>query len=297
MKLIGILIDSTATLDLNLIKKHNIRVLHNSVNDDDGNIIVDKCTDEQKSQLCDLVVKEKRAIRTSSVNSQLIEDEFQSMLKEYEKIIYLSLAPSFSGQYNNALAAKTNIGSNNIIVLHSCSIAVQTEIVLNWLLEHIKQTKNLDQDSMQAHINEMDKHITTMFTSCTFDGMMVTGRIPAAVAKLLKLAKMFPIIQAEETNKKERLYRKWTEAIPNVLDAVDKRFNKAPRGKDIKELYLCHSLCSPERVEELKEEMSKHFEYDKNKILVRVTPLAVLATTLKDSFGFAIYTADDIVKK
>lgn len=297
MKKIGILIDSTATVDQAYIKKHNIELIFNSVNDDDGNIYVDDCTDAQKEMLCNLIVGESKAIRTSSINSQIIEDKFREMMKRYDKIIYLCLAPSFSGQYNNAVSAKANVGSDDVYVVHSNSIAVQTEVVLRWMVENLKVVDGLSQEALQDTINGMSRHITTMFTANTFEGMMITGRIPPTVAKILKLAKMFPIIRAEETNTKNNLYRKWTESIPNVLKAVDERFNQPPRGNQIQQLYLCQSLCTSERIAEIKQAMADHFNYDINAIMVRTTPLAVLATTLKNSFGICVYTVDSITKK
>ncbi len=297
MKKVGILIDSTSTFDEKEVKSQDIHLIYNSVNDDDGNVIEDICSDEQKRQICDLIAKERRTMRTSSVNSQIIQDKINELLKKYEYVVYITLAPTFSGQYNNALAAKACIGNKNVIILHSGSVAVQTEIVLNSIMKYINDGNEMDQDKMQNHIFELSKHITTILTTFHLEGLIASGRIPTPVAKLLKLAKMHPIIQGEETHKKAGLYRKWTESTKNVLEAIDNRFPKPPRGKDIKEVYLCQSLCEPERIEELLTKIAEHFQIDKKIIKVRVTPLLVLSATLKDSFGVTVCCAEDIVKK
>ncbi len=297
MEKLAILIDSTSTFDQSEIKKNGIHLIYNSINDDEGNIIEDICSDEQKRQLCELITKEHKAIKTSSINSQLLQEKFLELQKKYDQVIYLTLAPSFSSQYNNALLAKAAIGSKDVIVLHSQSVAAQTEIILEWLLNYVKTHKEFNQEAMQKEIAEVAKHITTILTTFHLEGLITSGRIPTSVAKLLKLAKMFPLIQGEETHKKAGLYRKWSESTKNVLEAIDNRFPQPPRGNKIKEIILCQTLCEPERIKELVAKIAEHFEVKETIIKVRITPLLVLTACLKDSFGVTVYTTDDIVKK
>ncbi len=297
MEKIAILIDSTSTFDQNEIDKKGIHLIYNSVNDDDGNIIDDICSNEQKRQLCELITNEHRPIKTSSINSQLLQEKFLELQKKYDKVVYLTLAPSFSSQYNNAILAKAAIGSKDVIVLHSQSVAAQTEIILEWLLDYVKTHKEFNQELMQKEIAEVAKHITTILTTFHLEGLITSGRIPTSVAKLLKLAKMFPLIQGEETHKKAGLYRKWSESAKNVFEAIDNRFPEPPRAKHIKEIILCHTLCDDARIKELTEKICEYFQVEESIIKVRVTPLLVATACLKDSFGVTIYTTGDLIKK
>lgn len=295
MKKIGFMYDSTGSVDKDFLKENDIYLIRNSINDIDGNIYIDECTDEQKAQICELMIDQKIKIKTSLVNKQIIKEAAESMLKKYEKVIYISIAPTFSGQYNNAIEVASEL-NGKFLVVHSNSTAIQSEIVLKWAIEYVKEHKDINQEKMQSEVIELSKHITTMFTTPNWDGLISSGRVPVVVAKTLKLAKMFPVIAAEETNQKERFYRKWTEAIPNLLDAIDKRFNKPPRGSDIKEIYLCQSICTKDVISNILKQMANHFKIKINEIKVRTTPLCVMVTTLSHSFGMAILTSNGIIK-
>lgn len=297
MNKISILIDSTSTIENQYLEKNHIQVIANSVNDNDGNVYEDDCTDEQKLKIAKKI-EDDVVMKTSLINEQKIYEKIQELLKKNEQVIFLCIGPGFSGQYNNALNVQQKIGTDRLLVLHTNSTACQSEMVLHWLVQKISDKQfEWNQNILQNEILELSNHITTMFTTNIYKGFINAGRVPSIVAKTLKLTKTFPVIQAEDTNTRERFFRKWNHAIENILDAIDKRFNKPPRGKDIKELYLCQSLCKKEIINDILEKMANHFKFNINEIKIRTTPLCVLMTTCLNSFGMAIWTNESIVKK
>ena len=62
--------------------------------------------------------------------------------------------------------------------------------------------------ALEDLIANMNKHITTLFVTPNVDALSVSGRISKAVAKILKLAKFFPIVRTEDGNHKYSFFHK-----------------------------------------------------------------------------------------
>lgn len=288
MKNIRFIIETSTTLPDEYLKANKITPMYMSISDKEGNMYVDERTDKQKAWVSTEIETKSTVFATSFINVGIMQEVVEKLLKECDCVVYVSLGKLYSGQYNSAMEVQKHF-KGKFVVLHSNAISVNHEILTRWTIEYLK-TAPIDVNYIEAQYNEMNKHITTIFTTPKYDGLIKTGRVPPIVVKALKMIKLIPLIASEEVNKRYKFFRKWSEAERQVFEGVDGRFKIAPRGTEIKELYITASILSKEYVEKLKDLASKYFHVSKDIIQVRTTPLVVFVSTLKDSFGITVYT-------
>lgn len=287
-KKIRIIIETSNSLPADYAKANNITVLPMAICDQEGNLYNDERSDKQKEWAYNAIETGEKVFTTSFINTGIMQEVVEKLLLEADLVIYISLSKGFSGQYNAALEVE-KMFDGRFVVFDSGAVCTNMEIQNRWLIEYLKENDFNKQD-IQNQIEEINRHVTTVFTTPLYQGLVNSGRIPQIVCKALKLIKLFPIIASEECNKKYGFIKKWVDVDKQLFKALDARFENPPRGKEIREMYIISSLLTKEAIAILKTNMAEHYQINESQIFVRSTPLVIFVVTLKNSFGISIYT-------
>lgn len=287
-KKIRIIIETANSLPDDYAKANNITILPMAISDQDGNLYKDERSDEQKEWAYKAIESQEKIFTTSFINMGVMQEVVAKLLKEADLVIYVSLSKGFSGQYNSALEVE-KVFNGKFVVFHSAAVCTNMEIQNRWLVDFLKNN-DFNREYIQNHLEEINRHVATVFTTPLYQGLINSGRVPQIVSKALKLIKLFPIIASEECNKKYGFIKKWVDVDKQLFKALDERFITPPRGEEIREMYIISSLLTMEAIAALKTSMATYYQISESQIHVRSTPLVIFVVTLKNSFGISVYT-------
>ena len=157
---IAISSESSVDLDKVLLEKYDIHVLPYQI------LLGDRVeTDGQISpeEIFDYAQKNKILPKTSALNVEEYKTFFESLLKEYDKVVHLSLSSGISSTFNNAQMASKEF--ENVVVIDSSSLSTGIGIMAIRLREMLeggmaleKAVENVKNMKMQvsAVINKLD---------------------------------------------------------------------------------------------------------------------------------------------
>ncbi len=295
MKKYKIFIDSLCSMPVDIANKLDITKLQYSISDNDGKLIVDDFSDELVDRITTEIAN-KHPYKTGLLQPTIIEEHIKQSLEEYEQVIYICSSNSYTGQYK-ATQYLQNEFPERVFIVNSNSICTINEEIAWSIIEYFKEHDTINQEVIDKIVKDINATGTTIFIPKNIDGLLFSGRIPNSLVKLLKLARVTPIIKAEEKNTACKIIKsKNASDIPKLLTTVDDLFKKKLNAETIKKVYVIHTLISKENIAKAVEEVQKYYGIDKEKIIVRSNPLPIATYTLKDSIGLGVYT-NNIPKK
>ena len=289
-----IVIDSMSTISDELLKNKAITVIPYTINDIKGNLTKDEFSPQQS----DKVLKEienNNLQKTSFVPGAVLEELFKPMCSKYNTVIYLCATEGYTGQFRSAQTLMSKL--KNLWVIDSRSIASTIESLVYEIIEYVDKNKDATYDDIQELAIKVANRSSIVFAPKDLSGMIHSGRAPAILVKIMKMAKAHPLIKCEEKNKPTGVItRKWDEIWDKILDTINKLFDGQLQGNDIKHVYLYNSLIDKLEIKRAKEKIAKFFDIDINKIQIRLTPLPVLVYALRYAVGIGITTTGKIKK-
>lgn len=288
MKKFKIIIDSMSTVANDFVKEFDLFVVPYTISDLDGKLIKDDFSANQKDKICSLI-ESNNDQKTSFVPGPLLEEYFQPFLKTYERVIYISAAPGFTGQFE---ASKSLMDKyQNLWIFNSNAIASTIESQVREITQLLSKNKNVAYEEIEKLIFDISERSIILFSPKDVSGLLKSGRAPKILVKILKLTKTYPVILCEEKNKSTSvLTRKWDEIWNKITEVAKKSFSGKLDGETIKFLYLYNSLLTQEELKAIQKKIAKIFNIASEQIKIRLTPMPILVHVLRHSVGIGITT-------
>ena len=181
--------------------------------------------------------------KTSAVNQFQFEEHFESLLKEYDAIIHISISSGISSAYQNAVNAAGEF--KNVYVIDSLSVSSGMCLLLFYAKGLIDEGKDIDE--IVKTLNERAPKIQTSFVVNTLDYLVKGGRCSALAAFGANLLKLKPrIVMKDGKMVSDKKYRgKNNMVIADYCREVLSDFN----NPDLEFVGISHASASPEMIE------------------------------------------------
>lgn len=287
MKKIKIMVDSTSTIPIDLSRELDVKKIKYQVNDVSGKIVVDDFTiDTLKNVMNE--IDGKNYYKSCLCPPTIIEEKINKYLQNYDQVFYITASSQYTGQYE-AVKYLQDKHPGRVFILNSNSICTVTEELVYKIIDHYKSNDNITINELNQFANEINERTTTLFIPKNLNGLIHSGRIPASLIKLLKFARVTPIVKAEEKNKACKIIKNSTADVYKLFECFDDIFDNKLNNETIRKVYIFNSAVSKEKVDEMIKAVKEYYKISDDKIYVRVTPLPVAIYTLNDSFGIGIH--------
>lgn len=211
---IAISSESSVDLDKTLLEKYDIHVLPYSI------LLGDRIeTDGQISpeEIFDYAEKNKILPKTSALNTQEYKTFFEKLLKDYDKVIHISLSSGISSTVNNARTASKEL--QNVIVIDSQSLSTGIGMKAIKLRELLNSGVCIEK--AVKTVEEMQMQVSALITNLSY--MHKGGRCSSLTLFGANILKLKPRIIVDDGKvKNQKVYRgKMEKAITDyVLDTL-----------------------------------------------------------------------------
>ena len=287
MKKFKIIVDSSCTIPIDVANKLDIKKFSYEVIGQNGEIVKDNFTRELIEETLSKI-NEKYFFKSSMYSPILVEEMINEELKEYNQVFYITSSIQFTGQYENTKYVQEK-NPNRVFIINSNSTCSVIEEIAYKIIEHFQKNETIDQEKINEIVNYVNKHSCTLFIPKNLIGLMHSGRIPSSLIKLLKLAKVTPIIKTEEKNKPCKLMKNNDKQLLKMLDTFNEIFVEKIKDNLVNKIYIFETILNNEKINEIVETIHNYFKIAKEKIHIRMTPLPIAVHTLKESFGITFH--------
>lgn len=290
MKRYKLIVDSLCTIPNDLLEKFDIEKLHYSITSDKGDVVVDDFSEDLVKQICDQIMN-KNKYQTTLYSPLLIEEKINNYLNEYQQVIYVCASPQYTGQYEATKFIQEK-NPKRVFIINSHSICTLIEELVNLIINFYHTNELINQESIEKMVNELNNKSCTLLVPKTMIGLIHSGRIPVSLAKILKLAKITPIIKVEEKMKQYKLMKNNLNIdVRKILSAIDDLYKNKLKPELINKVYIIHTLINKEKIQEVIKIVTNYYQIAKEKIFVRANPLPIAVYTLTDSIGIGMYAS------
>ncbi len=176
-------------------------------------------------------------------------------LKLSDKNFILTISGKLSGSYNSAMAAKNNLLSeykDHIVHIVDSKTACAGETLIALKLKELIEA-NVPFEEITEKITGFVDNVKTIFILESFENLVKSGRMNAAIAKIAQLLSIVPICKADDGEiallEKVRGYKSAFNRLVKIVAEDNVDFTE-------KILSITHVKCE-ERAVKLKEEILK----------------------------------------
>ncbi len=192
---IGIICDSTAYLEDEYIKEHDISVVNLSVIIDDKSY---EDTVDIDNELLFSLIDKKLSVTTSQPSPELFLSKFNEVSKKYSKIICLTVSSGLSGTFNSATLAKQMYeGDSEIEVIDTLTSGMGIRACIERVHEATETTFSTLTDNVKAFV----KASTTFLTIDDLQTLVKTGRMKMTQALIGNALRVKPLLTLDEDGK------------------------------------------------------------------------------------------------
>ncbi len=191
---IKLIVDSVSDIPKEITEEMGIRVVPLSVNFEDG--VYKDGVDLTVEEFFDKLIKSEKLPTTSQVNPGEFINAFEEDLKEYDKLIVLTISSKMSGTYSAAVTAKEFLDTEDIIVIDSLGVSFGYGMIALEISRMIKENYSLE--DILVKTRELIENTQNIFLFDTLEYLQKGGRLSAAEAFLGTLLKVKPIITTKE---------------------------------------------------------------------------------------------------
>lgn len=225
MKPIAIVTDSTAVITDNILNKYSflytlpLQIIFGDDVYNDGDIT--------QEEFFNLIDKYPDLPTTSQPLVGFTIELLEQLLKEYEKVIFITISSKISGTYQTTLAAAKQIDSERITVFDSLLTAtVQKKMVM----EACKCVENGDDvEKIVTVLSDMRKKHQVYLIVDDLKYLERTGRVNSTVASIGTILKIKPIVRFENgaivTDSKVRTMKKAMSYMISKLEELKVKDN------------------------------------------------------------------------
>ncbi len=273
----------------------DIEKLTCSISDENGKLVTDDFSAEMLENIT-AEIANKHPYKTGMYTPTIIEEKVEAYLKDYQQIIYITSNTPYTGQYEATKFLQEKHPERVFIVDSKCICTFHEEMTYQ-IIDYFKDHETIDSATLQKITDDVFNTGCMVFVPQSIDGIMYSGRIPTTLVKLLKLAKISPIIRVDDKNKPAKVIKHKTlvQDVCKMFNVVADIFKNNLNEKIIKKIYIIHTVVNQTTLKEIIKCACEFFKVQMDKIQVRLTPLPIATYTLKDSLAISLFT-DNVEK-
>lgn len=285
MKKFVILLDSSASVPLDIIEKYDFKVVPLSISDQNDKIYADDGIQITMDSMISMM-DNGYTFKTSATQMGILMNTIDELLKKYENVIFIPISEGLSSQTQQALTIQDEYNGRFHVLKSNQAISVNEWAAIT-LWNELSSGKTI-QSAMDEASKVFDKTVT--YFSCEdASGMLKSGRVPKAIAKIVEILKIKPIMYLDMKIKLASSGKKFEAIVEKIIKLSKKNFVKKELMNDsIEEIAIYDGKISKEKLEIIKRMLIKEFKILKDKIICRKVPLIVLSHTHKGAFGISI---------
>ncbi len=252
--MIKITADSTCDLSPEILKNLDIDIVPLS-------IVVDEKSykdgvDIQPSDIFDFVENEKKACKTTAVNSFEYGNVFKKHLKEYDAVIHINISSEFSSCYQNARIAAAEL--ENVYVVDSRNLSTGSgHIVMDAAL---MAKEGVEPAEIVRRLEETIPKVDASFVINTLDYLYRGGRCSGLEVFGANLLKIKPSI--EVVGGKMKVGKKYRGNLKLCLENYIKDKFKDASDIDPSRLFITHTPVPEGTVEMIKELVGQYVQFE-----------------------------------
>lgn len=281
MEKIAISTDSTADLSNDLIEANNITIapLHVLLGESDHKDGIDIVPND----IFNYVKESNELPKTSACSVSEYIEIFTNLLKTNDYVIHFTISSKCSSTYNNAILA-SNEFDGKVKIIDSLHLSTGQGLLVLKACDMVKEGASFNE--IISKIEELKKHVQTSFVVDTVDYLYKGGRCTAAARIASKIFIIHPSITMKDgTLGVKKNYRgnlkKSLEGYAHDLALEYKSYDK-------KRVFITHSCCSDDIVNDVKEIVKKEFNFDE--ILITVAGSVVTSHCGQGTLGILFIT-------
>lgn len=238
--------ESSCDLSKEILEEFNIKTLPFSI------LLGDKTYkdgDMDTTEIFDYVDATGTLPKTSAVNMLQYEEMFNTLLKEYDEIIHISLCSELSSAFNNARLAID--GNEHIHLIDSRSLSTGIGLLCVYASTLVKEGK-----SVEEIVNLINKRISSVqasFVVATLDYLYKGGRCSALAkfgAQLLRLRPQI-IVKDGKMVPGSKYMGKQVSCVEQYVEDTFEQFN----NPDLSMVFLTHSHATQEMIDLCEEKL------------------------------------------
>ncbi len=283
-KKILIVTDSSNTISEANATKYDIKVIPFYIIRNDSQMFVDDNAEITMDSMLEQIDK-GFSFTTSTIPPEVLKDFFTQEFKTYDQIIMLPISNGMSSQHTHAKGLEKEF-PDKLFVFDTREIGVMIESLSIHLRNEISKG-NDDITKLKEIAENYHKYCTTFITCKVLDGFLKSGRAPKTIVKLIKIAKVSPIMRTEYSNHAAGVAKNYGSSIDKIIRNIQDVFGNL-KTEDIQEAFIYSTGLSEEEINWIAGTMNKQLHIPIEKIEIRDTPLTVSCHTWKGSYGVAI---------
>jgi DegV family protein with EDD domain len=243
---VKIICDSTSDLSLELIEKHDIKVIPLSIFINGKNYLDGK--ELNTPRLFELIEKTRELPKTSAPSIE----SYLEVFGNYEELVYIGISSKLSASYQSSLLALE--GSDREKKISIDSLNLSTGIGLLVLKASELSTRGFSAAEIADQLHKDRVKIRTSFVIDTLDYLYKGGRCSAIELLVGSILKIRPVIEVRADGTlgiKEKIGGSRKKALYSLIDDVRTKLSLI----DPKRIFITHCAC-PEDAEFLLSELS-----------------------------------------
>ncbi len=295
-KKILILVDSSTTLTNKIAKENEIIILplaiyrSNEKDQNENKTFLYESIDMSNEEFLKMSESGYK-FKTGSTPIGIVEEIVNEQLKKYDKIISLCISKKWSSQYEHlkALSNQENY-KDKLVVVDTQEFGYNGE----WLALELRKRINsgiYTIDELLDFATNFNKSVTSFFLCRFFDGLVNSGRIPKIIARLLKFAKIYPIIKVDDgENKLEGMIKNTIDSNNKIIKSIYKSFDNKLNKNNIIKIGILTACNSDEYINEVKQDLIKAFGVSEDVIEIRPAPTIFINIVMRNAICISVIT-------
>lgn len=281
-----IITDSSVTNINELINNKNIKILPLMLIRNDGKEYFEEILHITPNEL-NKQIDDFYNFSTSCTPIGYSENIIKESFEQYDCIIVLTISKGWSSQFSHLKNLEKKY--KNLFVLDTSSYGFVLEYAINKIFLMLENNKSINE--IKDYVENIKNRSIGFFAVKNISGILNSGRIPKIIGKLLKLAKLHPILKTEEINKKEAIIKKWENCYDKMIDALESSFDDLSRN--LEDITILISDNTYEEIEYFKLIINKRTNISLDKINVRVAPMIFYPTVCSGAIGIQYISKKD----
>ncbi|MDE5651769.1 MAG: DegV family protein [Ureaplasma sp.] len=295
-KKILILVDSSTTLTDKIAKENEIIILPLAVyknnekdNKPDTAYLYEslEMTNEDFLKMSESGYKFKTGATPIGIVEEVLDEQF----KKYDQIISLCISQKWSSQYEHLenLSTQTKY-KDKLFVIDTKEFGYNAEYLALELRKRIN-SGIYTMDELLEFASSFNKYVTSFFLCRSFDGLVNSGRIPKIIARLLKFAKIYPIIKVDDgENKLEGMIKNTIDSNNKIIKSIYKSFDNKLNKNNILKIGILTACNSDEYINEVKQDIIKAFDISEDLIEIRPAPTIFINIVMRNAICISVIT-------